>query len=46
MSKRSVGALVDINHAGVDRGIDLPRTVEIVSEQITCLDVIIDTGAR
>ncbi|MCP4537882.1 MAG: hypothetical protein GY832_12125 [Chloroflexi bacterium] len=38
--------LVDINHAGVDRGIDLPRTVEIASGQVTRLDVIIDTGAR
>lgn len=38
--------VVDINHAGVDQGIDLPRTVEIVSGQATRLDVIIDTGAR
>jgi hypothetical protein len=38
--------VVDINHAGVDRGIDLPQTVGIVSAQITRLDVIIDTGVR
>jgi len=37
---------VDINHAGVDQGIDLPQTVEIVSGQVTRLDVIIDTGVR
>ena len=38
--------VVDINHVGADQGIDLPQTVEIISEQITRLDVIIDTGVR
>ena len=38
--------VADINHAGVDHGIDLPRTVEIISGQITRLDVTIDTGVR
>jgi hypothetical protein len=38
--------VVDINHAGVDQGLDLPRTVEIVSGQVTNLDVTIDTGVR
>ena len=38
--------VVDINHVGIDRGIDLPKTVEIVSGRITRLDVEIDTGIR
>ena len=38
--------VIDINHVGVDQGVDLPRTVEIISGQITRLDVIIDTGVR
>jgi hypothetical protein len=38
--------VVDINHTGIDRGIDLPKTVEIVSGRITRLDVEIDTGIR
>lgn len=38
--------LVDINHAGMDQGIDLPQIVEIISGQITRLDVRIDTGVR
>lgn len=38
--------VVDINHAGIDRGIGLPKTVEIVSNQVTHLDVEIDTGIR
>jgi len=38
--------VVDINHVGIDHGIDLPKTVEIVSGQVTRLDVEIDTGIR
>jgi hypothetical protein len=38
--------VVDINHMGIDRGIDLPQTVEIVSQQVTRLDIEIDTGIR
>jgi hypothetical protein len=38
--------VVDINHTGVDRGIDLPQTVEILSQQVTRLDIEIDTGIR
>ena len=38
--------VVDINHAGIDRGIGLPQTVEIVSGAVVRLDVEIDTGIR
>ena len=38
--------LVDINHEGIDIGIDLPKAVEIVGGQTTLLDVEIDTGIR
>ncbi|MGB3903843.1 MAG: hypothetical protein WBB22_02885 [Anaerolineae bacterium] len=38
--------VVDINRIGIDRGIDLPKTVEIVSGGVTRLDVEIDTGIR
>ena len=38
--------VVDINHRGLDRGIDLPKAVEILSGQVTRLDVEIDTGLR
>jgi hypothetical protein len=38
--------VVDINRIGIDRGIDLPKTVEIVSGRVTRLDVEIDTGIR
>jgi hypothetical protein len=38
--------VVDINHVGMDQGIDLPRTVEIRSGHATRLDVRIDTGIR
>ena len=37
---------VDINHAGIDIGKELPKTVEIESGQVTRLDVDIDTGIR
>jgi hypothetical protein len=37
---------VDINHKGIDRDIDLPKKLEILSQQVTCLDVEIDTGIR
>ena len=38
--------LVEINHAGMDRGVDLPQEVEIVDGQVTQLDITIDTGVR
>lgn len=37
---------VDINHLGIDRGLDLPQTVEITAEKTTRLDIEIDTGIR
>ncbi len=37
---------VDIAGSGIDRGIDLPATIEILKDQITCLDIDIDTGIR
>jgi hypothetical protein len=37
---------VDINHVGMDHGIDLPQAVEIHGGQITRLDIRIDTGIR
>jgi hypothetical protein len=38
--------VVDINHAGIDRGIGLPQQIEILNQQVTVLDVEIDTGIR
>jgi len=38
--------LLDINHVGMDQGIDLPQTVEIYGGQVTRLSVKIDTGVR
>jgi hypothetical protein len=38
--------LVDINHVGLDQGIDLPQTVEIRGAETTRLDIRIDTGIR
>jgi hypothetical protein len=38
--------LVDINHVGIDTGVDLPRLVEIISQRTVRLDVEIDTGIR
>ena len=38
--------VVDIYHAGMDVGVDLPQTVEIVSQKVTRLDIVIDTGVR
>lgn len=38
--------VVDINHLGIDQGIGLPQTVEITSQQVTRLDIEIDTGIR
>lgn len=37
---------VDINHAGIDRAADLPKTMQISAGQVTRLDVDIDTGIR
>ena len=38
--------VVDINHVGIDRGIELPATVKIEAQEVTRLDVAIDTGVR
>ena len=38
--------VLDINHVGMDQGIDLPQKVEIQGGQVTRLDVKIDTGVR
>lgn len=38
--------VVDINHLGIDHGIDLPATVKILGRQLTLLDIDIDTGIR
>jgi hypothetical protein len=38
--------VVDINHLGIDIAKGLPQQVEIKSQQITRLDVAIDTGIR
>lgn len=37
---------VDIAGSGIDRGIDLPATIEILKDQTTRLDIDIDTGIR
>lgn len=37
---------VDIAESGIDRGIDLPTEIEIFKDQITRLDIDIDTGIR
>jgi hypothetical protein len=37
---------VDINHVGMDQGLDLPQTVEIHPGHTTRLDIRIDTGIR
>ena len=37
---------VDINHAGMDRSADVPKTVTIESGQTTVVDISIDTGLR
>ena len=38
--------VVDINRLGIDRAAGLPQTVQIVSQQVTRLDLDIDTGIR
>jgi hypothetical protein len=38
--------VVDINRLGIDHGLNLPATVEIKANQITTLDIEIDTGIR
>lgn len=38
--------VVDINHAGIDNAADLPREITITSQEITRLDIDIDTGIR
>ena len=38
--------LVDINHLGIDSAEGFPMTVEIVPDQVTRIDVDIDTGIR
>jgi hypothetical protein len=37
---------VDINHLGIDHAAGLPAVVEIFNEQVTVLDIDIDTGIR
>lgn len=38
--------VIDINHMGIDYDKDLPATVEIQADQMTVLDIDIDTGIR
>ena len=38
--------VVDINHIGIDMAKGYPRTIEIEHQQVTYLDVDIDTGIR
>jgi hypothetical protein len=38
--------VVDINHAGIDRSPDVPRTVTIRTGETVTLDIAIDTGLR
>jgi hypothetical protein len=38
--------MVNINRQGISRGIDLPQKVTISSQQVTRLDIQIDTGIR
>lgn len=38
--------MVDINHLGVDRAMDLPARIEVLSGRVTVLDIDIDTGIR
>ena len=38
--------LVDINHQGIDFAKGLPATIEIHQDQVTILDIDIDTGIR
>jgi hypothetical protein len=38
--------VVDINHIGIDMAKGYPKTIEIVPQQVTSLEVDIDTGIR
>lgn len=38
--------VVDINHTGIDTAANLPQEIEIVSQEVTRLDIDIDTGIR
>jgi hypothetical protein len=38
--------LVDINHLGIDHAKGLPAMIEIRADEITILDIDIDTGIR
>jgi hypothetical protein len=38
--------VVDINHLGIDHAAGLPAQVEILPDQVTTLDIDIDTGIR
>ena len=38
--------MVNINRQGISHGIDLPKKVTITSQQVTRLDIQIDTGIR
>jgi hypothetical protein len=37
---------IDINHLGIDRADNLPLEITIIPDQITVLDINIDTGIR
>ncbi len=38
--------VIDINRIGVDSASNLPMTIEIIEQQVTRLDIDIDTGIR
>lgn len=38
--------VVDINHLGIDHAAGLPKEIEIMANQVTELDIDIDTGIR
>jgi hypothetical protein len=38
--------VVDINHVGIDRSSDVPRTITVAGGETTTLDISIDTGIR
>jgi hypothetical protein len=38
--------VIDINRLGIDHGMDLPATIEIRANQVTVIDIDIDTGIR
>jgi hypothetical protein len=38
--------VVDINHAGIDRSSEVPKTIEITPDSTVVLNISIDTGLR